>query len=99
MAEAAGALYGVETLIEGAVAAAKGIYDPTLPLKAKLVPLNDVTLARSQHTISIVKGRAYIFGGKTSSEDGTEVRVFQTRCERSSDHSRSWQTMTCTCSF
>ena len=35
MAEAAGAvLYGVEKVVEGSILAIKGIYDPTLPLKA-----------------------------------------------------------------
>jgi len=74
MAEALGALYSVETLLEGAVAAAKGIYDPTLPLKAKLIPVSDIALPRAYHTISIVKGRAYVFGGKVLDSNGKEVR-------------------------
>ena len=73
MAEAAGLFYGVETLMEGAVAAAKGIYDPTLPLKAKLVPISDVQLPRSHHTVSIVKGRVYVFGGRVTADGGQEV--------------------------
>lgn len=72
MGEIAGALYGIETMIEGAFAAAKGIYDPTLPLKTTLVPIKDVNVARFHHTISVVKGRAYVFGGKVSSK-GSEV--------------------------
>ncbi|GAB7348841.1 hypothetical protein MBLNU459_g7550t1 [Dothideomycetes sp. NU459] len=73
MGELAGALYGVETLVEGAVALAKGIYDPTLPLKANLIPIKDVKLPRVYHTISVIKGRAYIFGGKEVDRDGNET--------------------------
>ena len=73
MAEAASAFYAVETMIEGAVAAAKGIYDPTLPIRANLVPVNDVQLQRSHHTVSVVKGRAYIFGGRVTDKLGQEV--------------------------
>jgi hypothetical protein len=68
MAESAvaGALYAVETVVEGAVALVKGITHPTLPLKSKLLPITSVPLPRSHHTISVVKGRAYIFGGEIS---------------------------------
>jgi hypothetical protein len=68
MAESAvaGALYAAETVIEGAVALVKGITHPTLPLKSKLLPITSVPLPRSHHTISVVKGRAYIFGGESS---------------------------------
>ncbi|KAG9736530.1 hypothetical protein KCU73_g10223, partial [Aureobasidium melanogenum] len=65
MAEAAGVLYAVEHLVEGGLALAKGIYDPTLPLKATIRPITDVDLPRVHHSISEVKGRAYVFGGKT----------------------------------
>ena len=61
----AGALYTAETLIEGAVAAVKGITHPTLPLKASLIHITSVPVPRSHHTISVTKGRAYIFGGET----------------------------------
>lgn len=73
MAEAAGAFYAVETLLEGAVAAVKGIYDPTLPLKATLTPVNDVSIPRRSHSVSMVRGRAYIFGGVTTDDNGIEV--------------------------
>ncbi|KAK5125654.1 hypothetical protein LTR85_011928 [Meristemomyces frigidus] len=73
MAEAGiAAAYGLETLVEGAVAFAKGIYDPTLPLKATLTPITDLDVPQAYQTISIVKGRAYMFGGKTISKDGGE---------------------------
>lgn len=72
-------MYGLETLIEGAVAAAKGMYDPTLPLKATLVPIEDVNLPRCYHTVSVIKGRAYIFGGKTVNEHGVEVGFWRTK--------------------
>ncbi|KAF2115763.1 hypothetical protein BDV96DRAFT_55841 [Lophiotrema nucula] len=62
----AGALYTAETLLEGAVAFAKGIAHPTLPLKANLAHITSTPLARSHHTLSVVKGRAYIFGGRAA---------------------------------
>ena len=71
MAEAAaGILYGIEKVVETAVVAAKGIYDPTLPLKATLKPLTSIDVAKTYHTVSVIKGRAYLFGGKTVSKDG-----------------------------
>ncbi|KAF2157566.1 hypothetical protein K461DRAFT_289870 [Myriangium duriaei CBS 260.36] len=73
MAEAAGVFYAAETLVEGAVAAIKGIYDPTLPLKVNITPVKDISLPRHSHTVSIVKGRAYIFGGVTTDTNGSEA--------------------------
>ncbi|MCJ1331714.1 hypothetical protein MMC10_008406 [Thelotrema lepadinum] len=52
-----------QVTIGGAVAVAKS----TLPLKASWVPLfpkNDVTIPRSSHSLSVVNGKAYIFGGE-----------------------------------
>jgi hypothetical protein len=62
-AGAAGVLYAAENLLEGAVALVKGITHPTLPIKANLTRISSVPLPRSHHTVSVVKGRAYIFGG------------------------------------
>jgi hypothetical protein len=61
---AAGILYTAENLLQGAAALVKGITHPTLPIKANLTRITSAPLPRSQHTISIVKGRAYIFGGE-----------------------------------
>lgn len=61
----AGALYTAESLLEGAVAFAKGITHPTLPVKANLTHITSVPVPRSHHTVSVVKGRAYIFGGES----------------------------------
>ncbi|KAI9833163.1 MAG: hypothetical protein M1819_003786 [Sarea resinae] len=61
----AGALYGVETAVEATAAAAKGIADPTLPLHATFTPLSlPKPFPRSSHTLSIIRGRAYVFGGE-----------------------------------
>lgn len=70
MAEAAGALYGVKNVIESAALLAKGIYDPTLPLKATLKPIPAPDLPRAFHSLSVIAGRAYIFGGRTTGKDG-----------------------------
>jgi len=66
MAEGLGVAYGIERIVEGAAALAKGIYHPTLPLKATLTPIEAVGIPLAQHSVSIVKGRAYCFGGKTT---------------------------------
>jgi hypothetical protein len=63
---AAGALYAAENLLSGAAALVKGITHPTLPLKAHLARIGSVPLPRSCHTLSVVKGRAYLFGGETA---------------------------------
>ncbi|KAF1837297.1 hypothetical protein BDW02DRAFT_628042 [Decorospora gaudefroyi] len=64
-AGAASVLYAAENLLEGAVALVKGITHPTLPIKATLTRISSVPLARQHHTVSVVKGRAYVFGGET----------------------------------
>lgn len=64
---AAGVLYAAENLLGGAVALMKGIKHPTLPIKADLTRISSVPLPRSNHTVSVVKGRAYIFGGEEAS--------------------------------
>lgn len=63
---AAGVLYAAENIISGAAALVKGITHPTLPLTALLTHITSVPLSRTQHTLSVVKGRAYIFGGETA---------------------------------
>ncbi|KAI7545064.1 hypothetical protein KC316_g14923, partial [Hortaea werneckii] len=64
--------YAAKNLVEGAALLAKGVYDPTLPLKATLQPIKDVEVPQAYHTISVIKGRAHAFGGKTSSKSGGE---------------------------
>lgn len=54
---------GILDVLQGAAALVKGITHPTLPIKANLTRITSVPLPRSQHTVSVVKGRAYIFGG------------------------------------
>lgn len=41
-----------------------GLFQKTHPLKAKWQRIDGVPLPRSSHTISVVAGRAYIFGGE-----------------------------------
>ncbi|MCJ1482726.1 hypothetical protein MMC06_002892 [Schaereria dolodes] len=62
---AVAAFYGVESLVEGAVAAAYVVAKPTTPLRATFerIPIN-TRLPRSSHSLSIIKGHAYIFGGE-----------------------------------
>ena len=61
----AAAVYAVETAVQGAVGAAIGIARSTTPLKATFKRIQtDKPLPRSSHSLSVIKGRAYIFGGE-----------------------------------
>lgn len=61
----AAAAYAVETAVEGVIGAAIGIARSTMPLKATFHRIQtDKPLPRSSHSLSIIKGRAYIFGGE-----------------------------------
>ncbi|MCJ1367272.1 hypothetical protein MMC16_006404 [Acarospora aff. strigata] len=61
----AAAAYAVETAVEGVIGAAIGIAKSTVPLKATFHRIQtDKPLPRSSHSLSIIKGRAYIFGGE-----------------------------------
>jgi hypothetical protein len=53
-------------LAQTALAATKGMLAPTHPLTAKWEILKAPPLPRSSHTLSVVNGRAYIFGGEIS---------------------------------
>ncbi|KAL8694004.1 MAG: hypothetical protein Q9224_003651 [Gallowayella concinna] len=59
------AAYGAETAAEGAVGAAVTIAKPTMPLKATWQRLTASSpLPRSSHSLSVIKGKAYVFGGE-----------------------------------
>lgn len=59
------AFYGVETAVEGAAAAALVVKKPTMPLRGRWRKISaGKSLPRSSHTLSMVKGKAYIFGGE-----------------------------------
>ena len=61
----AAAAYGAETAAEGAVGAAFAIAKPTTPLKATWQRLITAKpLPRSSHSLSVIKGRGYVFGGE-----------------------------------
>ncbi|KAF2843434.1 galactose oxidase [Patellaria atrata CBS 101060] len=65
MADIAGALSAAENLVGGAAAFVKGIIHPTQPINATFTHITSAPVPRSYHSISIIKGRAYIFGGET----------------------------------
>lgn len=56
MAEAAGVLYGVKNVLESAALLAKGVYDPTLPLRATLKTIPQVELP--EHTTACLSSKA-----------------------------------------
>ncbi len=61
-----GAISSVDTIVEGAVALGKGILHPTLPIRVNLRRITSPSIPRTAHSLSVVKGRAYIFGGESS---------------------------------
>ncbi|KAL8671513.1 MAG: hypothetical protein Q9168_003982 [Polycauliona sp. 1 TL-2023] len=75
---AAVAAYGVETAAEGTIGAAVAIAKPTMPLKAtwrRLVASKP--LPRSSHSLSVIKGKAYVFGGEEKPREpvGNDMHV------------------------
>lgn len=72
----AAAAYGVETAVEGAAGAAVAIAKSTMPLKAtwKRIP-TDTILPRSSHSLSIIKSKAYIFGGEQQPREPVDNHV------------------------
>jgi len=52
------------TLVAAAGKAVHGLFQPTQPLKAKWQRIDSPPLPRSSHSLSVVAGRAYIFGGE-----------------------------------
>jgi hypothetical protein len=72
MAEVAAGLYAVETALEGAALGAFAVSRPTAPLHLSFrrisSPAEGQKLARSGHTLNIVKGKAYLVGGQSDGE-------------------------------
>ncbi|KAI9669375.1 MAG: hypothetical protein M1831_000411 [Alyxoria varia] len=58
----------LETLAEGTAAIYKGLTVSTAPLKATFRRLKAPHLPRSSHTLCVVGGRAYIFGGESNTD-------------------------------
>ena len=57
--------YAAETAVEGAVGAGIALAKSTMPLKATWTRISTGTLLpRSSHSLSVVGGRAYVFGGE-----------------------------------
>lgn len=57
----------VSTTVEGAAIAGIGLAQSTQPLNATFTRItSEAFLPRSSHTISVVAGKAYIFGGEES---------------------------------
>jgi len=61
----AAAAYGVETAVEGGVGVAVAVARVTMPLRGTWNRIRtDQLLPRSSHSLSVIKGKAYIFGGE-----------------------------------
>lgn len=72
MAEAGvvAALYAAETAIEGAALGAFAVAKSTVPLHIRFhkLPSPNGLLTRSSHSLNVVKGKAYIYGGDVESQ-------------------------------
>ena len=65
--------YAVETAAEGAVGAGIALAKATMPLKANWKRISiGTSLPRSSHSLSIVRGVAYIFGGEEHPREPVE---------------------------
>jgi hypothetical protein len=73
---AVAAAYGVETAVEGAVGGALIVARSTMPIKASWhrIKTNN-PLPRSSHSLSIVKGKAYVFGGEIKAREPVDNHV------------------------
>lgn len=83
----------VSTTIEGAALAAIGLAQSTQPLSVKFTRFTSESfLPRSSHTLTVVGGRAYIFGGKNEKGElaGDEMHIvtlpLKTRTDGESDY-------------
>lgn len=68
----------ISTTVEGAALASIGLAQSTQPLSATFTRItSEAFLPRSSHTLTVVEGRAYIFGGKTEKGDlaGNEMHI------------------------
>ena len=96
----AAAAYGVETVAEGAVGAAMAIGKSTMPLKGgpwRPIP-TDKLLPRSSHSLSIVKGKAYIFGGEEKPREPVDNHVHVFTLPQSEHDETDYQTIPATSS-
>lgn len=78
MAEVVGALYAVETVVEGAAAGALAVSGSTVPLHAKFQKIDHPTniTASSGSQAKLIKNKLYVIGGEDNgSSEGHGVRV------------------------
>ena len=75
MAEVGAALYAAETAIEGLAVGAYAVSKATAPLKVRFHKLKSPSpaLTRSSHTLNVVKGKAYIYGGDGTPDSNMHV--------------------------
>ena len=88
------AAYGAETAVEGAVGAAVAVARPTMPLKATWQRLvTSVPLPRSSHSLSVIKGRAYMFGGEEKSRQPVDNDMHELTLPSSTVHDVDYKTI------
>lgn len=90
------AAYGVETADEAVVGAARAVGKSSMPLKGnpwRPIP-TDQLLPRSSHSLSIVKGKAYIFGGEEIPREPADNHVHVFTLPQSEDDETDYQAIT-----
>lgn len=94
MAEVAAA-YSVETAVEGAVGATVAMAKATMPLKATWTRIpTDALLPRSSHSLSIIKSKAYIFGGEQQPREPVDNHVHVFTLQTSGNYPADYQIIT-----
>ena len=73
---AAVAAYGVESILEGAAAAALIVKRPTMPIQGRWRRISTgKALPRSLHSVSVIRGKVYIFGGEEKPDEPVDSAV------------------------
>ncbi|KAF2169768.1 hypothetical protein M409DRAFT_64781 [Zasmidium cellare ATCC 36951] len=94
-AEAAAGVWAAEEVVSTGVQAGVGAYmvaKPTMPLKAtfnQIATAKDdetrLSLARANHTLTVVQGKAYVFGGETASDKLASNEIHAVTLEHSDE--------------
>ena len=96
----AAAAYGLETAVEGAVGTVAAISKPTMPLTGgpwRKIP-TDTSLPRSSHSLSLVKGKVYIFGGECKPREPVDNHVHVFTLPQSEHDETDYQAVSATSS-
>lgn len=66
------AAHTAESAVKGAAVGTAAVAQPTLPIKAEWTRVAPIELPRSSHSVCVITGRAYIFGGEMEARKPVE---------------------------